>query len=114
MQYYLLLPHPTVFLANSVAYEDVPSAAANMPYTPLAAEDDMVGEEEGSSPSGPKANVSLSASDKWRLVRPLLLRYMLPLCKPSLAFVLWTPANAAFNSLRIPCECFRCVDNDTV
>ncbi|KAJ7077800.1 batten's disease protein Cln3, partial [Mycena crocata] len=53
---------------------------ANMPYTPLAqAEDDLAGEEEGSSPSGPKYNVSLSLSDKWRLARPLLVRYMLPL-----------------------------------
>ncbi|KAJ7507373.1 CLN3 protein-domain-containing protein [Mycena galericulata] len=77
LTYYLLLPRPPAFLANSAAYEDLPSAT--MPYTPLAGEDDMVGEEEGSAPPGPKHNVSLSASDKWRLVRPLLLRYMLPL-----------------------------------
>ncbi|KAJ7120975.1 batten's disease protein Cln3 [Mycena epipterygia] len=79
--YYVLLPPPTAFINSSAAYEEYPSpSAANMPYTPLAtAEDDMVGEEEGSSPSGPKHNVSLSASDKWRLVRPLLVRYMLPL-----------------------------------
>jgi hypothetical protein len=25
--------------------------------------------------------LSLSAADKWRLVRPLVLRYMLPLCE---------------------------------
>ncbi|KAJ6591212.1 batten's disease protein Cln3 [Mycena vulgaris] len=81
LTYYFLLPRPPAFLASSSAYEDCPSAtAANMPYTPLAtAEDDMVGEEEGSSTSGPKHNVSLSPSDKWRLVRPLLVRYMLPL-----------------------------------
>lgn len=80
-QYYFLLPRPTAFLASSAEYEDMPSTAS-MPYTPLATtEDDLAGEEEGSSPSGPKRNVSLSASDKWRLVRPLLFRYMLPLCE---------------------------------
>ncbi|KAJ6588530.1 batten's disease protein Cln3 [Mycena capillaripes] len=79
--YYFLLPRPTVFLASSAAYEDSSSTvAASMPYTPLAtAEDDMAGEEEGSSASRPKHNVALSAKDKWRLVRPLLVRYMLPL-----------------------------------
>ena len=48
---------------------------------PLAASEDEVGEEEDSLPSGPKRGVALSASDKWRIVRPLLMRYMLPLCK---------------------------------
>lgn len=63
-----------------------------MPYTPLAtADDDLAGEEESSLPSGPKYNVFLSASDKWRLVRPLLVRYMLPLCKSSIH--LSTPAD---------------------
>ncbi|KAJ7481736.1 batten's disease protein Cln3 [Mycena latifolia] len=80
LTYYVLLPRPSAFLASSAAYEDPPSATtANVPYTPLATtEDDLAGEEEGSSPSGPK-HVSLSPSDKWRLVRPLLVRYMLPL-----------------------------------
>ncbi|KAJ7614625.1 batten's disease protein Cln3 [Mycena polygramma] len=80
-QFYFLLPRPTAFLASSAGYEDSPSGVAgSMPYTPLATgEDDMVGEEEGSLLPVLKHNVSLSASDKWRLVRPLLVRYMLPL-----------------------------------
>ncbi|KAJ7093914.1 batten's disease protein Cln3 [Mycena belliarum] len=79
LTYYALLPRPPAFLATSAAYEDRPSAA--VPYTPLATTgDDIDGEEEGSlAAPGPK-HVSLSASDKWRLVRPLLVRYMLPLC----------------------------------
>jgi len=28
-----------------------------------------------------KVTVGLSAADKWRLVRPMLLKYMLPLCE---------------------------------
>ncbi|KAF8178080.1 batten's disease protein Cln3 [Mycena galopus ATCC 62051] len=74
LTYYFLLPRPTAF----VAYED--STSGVTPYTPLAtAEGELAGEEEGSAVSPPKYNVSLTASDKWRLVRPLLVRYMVPL-----------------------------------
>ena len=31
--------------------------------------------------SAEKPNVSLSPQDKWRLVKPLLLKYMVPLCE---------------------------------
>ncbi|KAJ7757110.1 batten's disease protein Cln3 [Mycena metata] len=79
LTYYFLLPRPPAFLTSSGAYEDA-SAATNVPYAPLAtADDDLVGEEEGSLAPGFKHNVSLSAADKWRLVRPMLVRYMLPL-----------------------------------
>ncbi|KAJ7031565.1 batten's disease protein Cln3 [Mycena alexandri] len=78
-QYYFLLPRPPAFLASSGAYENA-SAATNVPYAPLAtADEDFVGEEEDSLAPGHKHNVSLSAADKWRLVRPMLVRYMLPL-----------------------------------
>ncbi|KAJ6618758.1 batten's disease protein Cln3 [Mycena sp. CBHHK59/15] len=81
LTYYLLLPPTSAFLSSSAAYDGLPSATlSSIPYTPLAtAEDDMAGEEEGSSLSGLKQNVSLSLNDKWRLVRPLLAKYMLPL-----------------------------------
>jgi hypothetical protein len=82
LQYYFLLPRPSVFLE---AYED--STSPVVPYTSLAtAEEELTGEEEGSLASVPKYNVSLSASDKWRIVRPLLIRYMLPLCTSSNSF----------------------------
>ncbi|KAJ7846437.1 batten's disease protein Cln3, partial [Mycena olivaceomarginata] len=74
-QYYFLLPRPSAFLES---YED--STSPVIPYTSLAtAEEELTGEEESSLASVPKYNVSLSASDKWRIVRPLLIRYMLPL-----------------------------------
>ena len=38
-------------------------------------------EEEASFPSGPRRGIALTAGDKWRIVKPLLMRYMLPLCK---------------------------------
>lgn len=47
-------------------------------YTALQTADDD-GEEEGSFPAGPK-HISLSPADKLELVKPLLLKYMLPLC----------------------------------
>ncbi|KAJ7628685.1 batten's disease protein Cln3 [Roridomyces roridus] len=75
LTYYFLLPPASTFLAN---YDDPPSAA-NVPYTAIPGEEDLPGEEEGSSRPGLKASVALSAQDKWRLVRPLLVRYMLPL-----------------------------------
>ena len=66
-----------------------PVLTTSLPYTPLAAAEDEVGEEEGSLPSGPKRGVALSASDKWRIVRPLMMKYMLPLCKLSAFWTLW-------------------------
>ncbi|KAJ7216500.1 batten's disease protein Cln3 [Mycena pura] len=82
LTYVYLLPRPATFLASPDAYDDhhPPTSTSSMPYTPLTTdEDDMVGEEESSSPPGSKHNVSLSPSDKWRIVRPMLLKYMLPL-----------------------------------
>jgi battenin len=86
LTYFLLLPSNTAFLYSTMpsAYEDesLIGVGSSVPYTPLAnGEEDQVGEEEGSFPAGPSRNVALSASDKLRLVRPMLLKYMLPLCK---------------------------------
>ncbi|KAH9474723.1 Protein BTN1 [Psilocybe cubensis] len=82
--YFFLLPNPSMFLyAVTPAFEDTmdPSAPAisTLPYTPLATAEDEDGEEEGTLPSGPKRGIALSASDKWRLAKPLLTKYMLPL-----------------------------------
>ncbi|KAF9525288.1 batten's disease protein Cln3 [Crepidotus variabilis] len=82
--YFLLLPHAGSFL-NSMApstYEDILSPVpdlSTLPYTPLATAEDEDGEEEGSLPAGPKRGISLSLNDKWKLVKPLLAKYMLPL-----------------------------------
>nr|GAT43301.1 batten's disease protein [Mycena chlorophos] len=73
LTYFFLLPQPAEFLGT----ED---HASTTPYTPLATGDeDLAGEEEGSIRAPAKHAVYLTASDKWRLVRPMLFRYMLPL-----------------------------------
>ncbi|KAF9045531.1 batten's disease protein Cln3 [Panaeolus papilionaceus] len=85
LTYFFLLPAPSAFLYHDTltsAYEDFTSPVAALsaaPYTPLATSEDQDGEEEGALSSGPKRNVALSAADKWRLVKPLLPNYMLPL-----------------------------------
>jgi len=80
MTYFFLLPHPEAFLSSpSLLHEDTLTPRSVVPYTLLATAEDHDGEEEGSFSSGPKYNVSLSMSDKWRLVRPMLPKYMLPL-----------------------------------
>ena len=78
--YFFLLPPPSALLYIQGA-APASSAVTTLPYTPLAAADDEEGEEEGVLPSGPKPGVSLSPSDKWRLVKPMLAKYMLPLCE---------------------------------
>lgn len=57
------------------------SPRSTLPYSALATNEEELGEEEGSVRAGPRKHVSLSLNDKLRLVRPLLARYMLPLCK---------------------------------
>lgn len=64
-----------------LTYEEIsspPPPLSAVPYTPLAADEE--GEEEGRLSPGPKKGISLTASDKWRLVKPLFGKYMLPLC----------------------------------
>jgi len=82
LAYFFLLPRRSAFLPHST-YEDVLSPAmpttTSLPYTPLAASEDEAVEEEGSIPSRRKRGVTLSVSDKWRIVKPLLMRYMMPL-----------------------------------
>ena len=57
-------------------------------YTPLPEEDPEIPAmevTEGDTLLGqpPKVPVFLTAGDKWRLVKPMILKYMLPLCKRS-------------------------------
>ncbi|KIJ89576.1 hypothetical protein K443DRAFT_117789, partial [Laccaria amethystina LaAM-08-1] len=84
LAYFLLLPHSSSFLyaVTPTVYEDTlspPPALSALPYTPIALDEDEDGEEEGTHAPGPKRGVALNANDKWRLVQPLLLKYMLPL-----------------------------------
>ncbi|KAJ4496176.1 batten's disease protein Cln3 [Lentinula edodes] len=80
--YFFLLPSSSAFLYTSIppsGYESPNVQGSTLPYTPLAATEEELGEEEGSFRAGPRKNVSLTFNDKVRLVRPLLTRYMLPL-----------------------------------
>jgi len=65
------MPHP--------GYDSPNEHGSTPPYTPLRAEEEERGEEEGILRAGSRKNVSLSINDKLRLVRPMLMRYMLPL-----------------------------------
>ncbi|KAF9485639.1 batten's disease protein Cln3 [Pholiota conissans] len=84
LTYYFLLPTPSAFLypMNPTDYNDLlspPPPISALPYTPLPEAEDEEGEEEGTTTSGPKRGVALSVADKWRLVKPLIPKYMLPL-----------------------------------
>ena len=68
---------------------DSPSAGS---YTPLPEEDSDIATveiAEGDTLLGqpPKVPVFLTAGDKWRLVKPMIYKYMLPLCKCSLRYM---------------------------
>ncbi|KAE9406551.1 batten's disease protein Cln3 [Gymnopus androsaceus JB14] len=78
--YFFLLPSSSAFLYSmpQSSYDEQGSA---LPYTPLPANEEEIGEEEGILRAVPRKNFSLSFNDKLRLVKPLLMRYMLPLCK---------------------------------
>ncbi|KAJ8082239.1 battenin CLN3 protein [Marasmius tenuissimus] len=75
LTFFLLLPPNDAFLYTSLPVNE---GSSTMPYTPLATNDDDEA-EEGRLPVEFKAAPALSISDKWRLVKPLLAKYMLPL-----------------------------------
>lgn len=93
--YFFVAPKARGF-TNVTVIDDVD--AAPLPpsqYAPLAQDpcnedsDDGVDSVAGMSPRHPRANekphISLSVQDKWRLVKPLLLKYMFPLCESQIA-----------------------------
>lgn len=84
LTYFLLLPRSDSFLYSDSpsAYEDesLTGVRSGVPYTPLSTDGEEFGEEEGSLPAGPSKNVALTASDKLHLVKPMIVKYMLPLC----------------------------------
>ncbi|KAG6805783.1 hypothetical protein H0H93_004124, partial [Arthromyces matolae] len=79
--YFYLLPHRSAFLDVASASEthDAPILSppplqyAPLPNAEVDVEEDIVVHVES------KHKVSLSFGDKWRLVKPLLAKYMLPL-----------------------------------
>lgn len=73
--YLFLLPASTMFSDLVDPDEDYASAAE---YAPLATADD---EDSENVIADKVAPIGLSAQDKWRLLKPMLLKYMLPLCE---------------------------------
>ena len=78
LTYFFLLPPTTSFDRGVVPNTRYGAIPALNPTDPAANED-----QENNLKIGIPAStkVSLSAADKWHLIRPLLLRYMLPLCE---------------------------------
>ncbi|KIJ63587.1 hypothetical protein HYDPIDRAFT_40996 [Hydnomerulius pinastri MD-312] len=74
LAYFLLLPRPSAFLdpTSSRPYSALPVDDPDVSVADVAEEDSLLDEQ-------PKAPVFLTPADKWRLVKPMLLKYMLPL-----------------------------------
>jgi len=82
--YFLVLPHPDVFLSlPPTQYDDDTTEDSALPYSLLPTAD-VLGGESSSILASSKEGFALSLADKWRLVKPLLPKYMLPLCKAHL------------------------------
>jgi battenin len=77
--YHLVLPAPEVLAADNdmdILYQPISSTVEE--------EDDQIQQvpaETATELLGTAATVSLTKEDKLRLVKPLLLKYMLPLCQ---------------------------------
>jgi len=85
LTYTLLLPSALEFASLTVEDEDDTVDVTASPYVPIPTreEDDRPGftPQMFSSPVGAPSKVALTVRDKWALVRPLLPKYMLPLCE---------------------------------
>ena len=83
LTYLLVLPRPSAF--TSVSFSPLNDGDSDgdlpVPYTSLPTTDEDTIEQEQERFTHSKADTVLSLADKWRLAKPLLLRYMLPLCE---------------------------------
>ena len=81
LTYFLLLPRPDVF--STLLLPDIEDAAPPpSEYTQLPVSDDDA--EEAVAETAQLNTKALSIKEKWELLKPMLPRYMLPLCKPPL------------------------------
>jgi battenin len=76
LTYFLLLPRPDVF--SSLVISDAEEAVPSSEYTQLPVSE----EDEGEAvvETAPLKAKTLTMSDKWELLKPMLPRYMAPLC----------------------------------
>ena len=78
LAYFFLLPQPSSIPKQDEGDDDAePFMASSTEYTPLPTDEG----EDGTPGYHRSRIVALSASDKWRLVKPIIPRYMLPLCE---------------------------------
>lgn len=83
LAYFFVLPRPERFVSGAffAAEDEEDGATMSASYVPLARsedEDDVSATEPDASTKGP---MSLTLQDKWRLAKPMLTKYMLPLCE---------------------------------
>ncbi|KAK2460752.1 hypothetical protein APHAL10511_007222 [Amanita phalloides] len=78
LAYLFLLPRPSSFIEANYPDNTMspPEQTSAVPYAPIPTSEH---DEELTPLSSPEKYVALSASDKWHLVKPMLLKYMLPL-----------------------------------
>lgn len=76
LTYFLFLPRPDAF--SSLAISDTEEAVPSSEYIqlPISEEDEGVAVVE----TTPLKTKTLTIGDKWQLVKPMLPRYMAPLC----------------------------------
>ena len=78
LAYFFLLPQPSSISNQDEEDDEVELlVASSTEYAPLPTDD---GEGETTKYRHPRT-VALSASDKWRLVKPMIPKYMAPLCE---------------------------------
>jgi battenin len=86
LTYFLLLPRPHAFSTLAVpGIEDFASSRSEYTQLPVSEEDAGVAVVEPI----PLKTKALSIWDKWQLLKPMIPRYMMPLCK--------FPVNPAFS-----------------
>ncbi|EMD36899.1 hypothetical protein CERSUDRAFT_83923 [Gelatoporia subvermispora B] len=88
LAYYFLLPLPPAFVGLGIPEEARSSSAPPSPYTPYMplpeddAETDVSVNAQigmGDDMQSGKGHVALTAQDKWKLAKPLIMKYMMPL-----------------------------------
>lgn len=78
LTYYLFLPHKNTIVPKlATDYVEDTDLDSTYSYAPIPVAECISGEDQAIFPS--QKGAFLSANDKWHLVQPLLLKYMLPL-----------------------------------
>jgi battenin len=83
LTYFLLLPRPDVF--SILVLPDIEDAAPPLSeYTQLPVSEEDA--EEAVAETAQLKVKALNVKEKWELLKPMLPRFMLPLCKPPLTY----------------------------